>query len=175
MHTDGCVCYESPAPRYQCCPATCTNTEPLSQSSPIPFGRRGSTEGDGACLVMEDTVGGYREGREPRAAFPRYLLASRPCRMVQVTPRPRYGMTHERRVLQVDLLPELAGGAEGSDSRRGLEERRRRRQEWCLDNGFELVEADCRDTTQGTACCCCRRPRPGDGTGGYPLFFPRGS
>lgn len=63
---------------------------------------------------------------------------------------------------QADLLPAesrndggspalgFGGGERITDDRlRGLEERRKRCLEWCLDHGFEYVEADCRDANKG--------------------------
>lgn len=52
---------------------------------------------------------------------------------------------------QADLLPaedEAGVLGEGGD---GLEQMRRRKRclEWCLDHGFEYVEADCRDAHGG--------------------------
>lgn len=42
------------------------------------------------------------------------------------------------------------GGAAGLTAEE-LQERRRRCLEWCLDHGFEYVEADCRDPSTGVA------------------------
>ncbi|CAM9658831.1 unnamed protein product [Scytosiphon promiscuus] len=40
-------------------------------------------------------------------------------------------------------------GVEGGIDAVGVQERRRRCLEWCLDHGFEYVEADCRDSERG--------------------------
>lgn len=69
------------------------------------------------------------------------------------------------------------GGEEGGGSAvamaEGLKERRGRCLAWCLDHGFEYVEADCRDPDRGW-CCICRgvlvgrgREVRGQGAGGY--------
>lgn len=39
--------------------------------------------------------------------------------------------------------------ADATAAEAALQERRRRCLEWCLDNGFEYVEADCRDPCTG--------------------------
>lgn len=46
-------------------------------------------------------------------------------------------------------MPGLESTGEDVDKDTGLEERRRRCLEWCLDHGFEYVEADCRDPLKG--------------------------
>lgn len=55
--------------------------------------------------------------------------------------------------VQVDLLPPEAEGEGGSPATsaggEGLETRRKRSLEWCLDHGFEYVEADCRHPERG--------------------------
>lgn len=56
----------------------------------------------------------------------------------------------------------------------GLQERRRRCLEWCLDNGFEYVEADCRDSHTGITVfgeAACFDP-PGFGLSPKPLPQP---
>ena len=41
------------------------------------------------------------------------------------------------------------GAAAAAAAAEGLQDRRARCLEWCLDNGFEYVEADCRDLERG--------------------------
>lgn len=126
-----------------------------------------------ACSHERSTGSNHRPLRVP---FPRPTLfvpvagVYVPCRCLDVL-----GMTFP----QLDLLPGEAGGGEapadgggfgeslagaagaaaegegeeaagGGDDDAGVQERRRRCLEWCLDHGFEYVEADCRDSERGT-------------------------